>query len=148
MNIFQKITAGFVLYFLAFTAFAEQPVIEVFKSPSCQCCSHWEDHLRENGFKVISRMSNNLGAVKQHFNIPRNLASCHTGVINGYFIEGHVPAGDIKKLLAEKPAIRGLTVPGMPAGQNVPGMETRPGNDTYDVLAVGEEKVTVFNHYE
>lgn len=93
-------------------------------------------------------MSNNLGAVKHHFAIPSSLASCHTGVIDGYFIEGHVPAADIKKLLAEKPSIRGLTVPGMPAGQNVPGMETQPGNDTFDVLAVGEKEVTVFNHYE
>ena len=148
MKLLSKIVLSITLFLSASLVSAEQPVIEVFKSPSCECCSHWEDHLRENGFKVISRMSNNLGAVKHHFNIPRNLASCHTGVINGYFVEGHVPASDIKRLLAEKPAIRGLTVPGMPAGQNVPGMETRPGNDTYDVLAVGEDEVTVFNHYE
>lgn len=148
MHLVKSLLLSALLIVCALKASAEQPIIEVFKSPSCACCTHWEDHLRENGFKVISRMTNNMPAVKSHFQVPQQLASCHTAYVNGYFVEGHVPASDIKKLLAEKAAIRGLTVPGMPAGQNVPGMETRPGNDTFDVLAVGEDKVSVFNHYE
>ncbi len=131
-----------------FPAIAEDPTIHVYKSAYCGCCEKWVSHLEENGFNVISQNMENMQKIKGHYGISGELQSCHTGVINGYFIEGHVPASDVKKLLTEKPDIKGLSVPGMPAGANVPGMETRPGNASFDVLAVGEDDVKVYSHYE
>ena len=131
-----------------YPAIAEEYSIEVYKSPYCGCCEKWISHLEQNGFKVISQNQENMNKIKSQFNISHELQSCHTGVINGYFIEGHVPAHDIKKLLTEKPDIKGLSVPGMPAGTNVPGMETRAEKASFDVLAVGESSTKVYAHYE
>ncbi len=129
-------------------AIAEELVIEVYKSPSCDCCGKWVSHLEQNGFKVTSHNQENMSIIKSKLNISSELQSCHTAVINGYFIEGHVPAHDIKRLLSTKPDIKGLSVPGMPAGINVPGMETTNGKANFDVIAVGDDGTKIYTHYE
>lgn len=126
---------------------AEQPLIEVYKSATCGCCEQWVDHLRANGFKVRAQNVPNTAAYRTKLGVPATLGSCHTGTIGGYVLEGHVPAADIKRLLAEKPKATGLAVPGMPMGS--PGMEV-PGEpaDAYDVLLFrADGKSTVYRHY-
>lgn len=110
---------------------AEAEVL-VYKSPACGCCEKWVQHLRATGFKVVSKDTDDLDAVKSSYGVPQGLRSCHTAVVAGYVIEGHVPAEDIRRLLRERPAVAGLAAPGMPMGS--PGME---GNHTepYTVLA-------------
>lgn len=129
-------------------AIAGESVMDVYKSPYCGCCNKWIAHLEQNGFKVVSHDLENMQPIKSQYGVSPKLQSCHTGVIDGYFFEGHVPASDIKRFLAEKPDVKGLSVPGMPAGANVPGMEVRPENANFDVLAVGNSKTTVYAHYE
>ena len=118
----------------------------VYKSPTCGCCGKWITHMEENGFKVKAVDVIEMNVVKQKYGIKRNLASCHTAIIDGYFIEGHVPASDVKRLLAEKIDSKGLTVPGMPVGS--PGMEMGDRVDSYQVLSVKSDGSTeVFNQY-
>ena len=100
---------------------AAAPVIEVYKTPTCGCCGKWVDYLRAEGFEVRVSDLDDLTSVKASNKIPENLQSCHTGKVGNYIVEGHVPAQDIRKLLAERPAIAGIAVPGMPIGS--PGME-------------------------
>ena len=95
--------------------------ITVFKSPTCGCCAKWVEHLRKNGYEVHVSNIEAMNAVKGRFNVPAEMRSCHTAVIGGYVIEGHVPATDIQRLLKEKPNVAGLAAPGMPLGS--PGME-------------------------
>ena len=106
--------------------------IIVYKSPTCGCCKLWIEHLEQNGFKVKAYNTENVVAHKQRLGLLPELAACHTAVVNGYVIEGHVPASDIKRLLKEKPKIAGLAVPGMPMGS--PGMEG-PVKESYEVKA-------------
>lgn len=113
----------------------------VYKSPTCGCCSKWVDHMTASGFKVIAHDTSNMQAVKTTLGVPDAMASCHTAVVNGYVIEGHVPAADIQRLLREKPNVKGLAVPGMVMGS--PGMEGSR-SDTYNVIAFGEGKTSVF----
>lgn len=112
------------------------PVVHVYKSPTCGCCKAWVAHLEENGFRTEVEDMPNVDPVKQKLGVPGHLASCHTGVVNGYVIEGHVPADVIRRLLAEKPAVAGLAVPGMPMGS--PGMEGLR-KEAYDVVAFGKD---------
>ena len=112
----------------------DMPTIQVFKSPSCGCCSMWVDHLTKNGFRVEAQDVTDLEAVKQMAGVPSHLQACHTAVIDGYTIEGHIPATAIKKLLDERPNVKGLAVPGMPAGS--PGMPSSTP-EPYDVVAFG-----------
>ena len=114
---------------------APADTLVVYKTPTCGCCSAWVDHARENGFAVVTHDMNDLSAIKQQLGVPAGRASCHTAAVNGYTIEGHVPADLIRKMLTERPAIRGLAVPGMPIGS--PGMEGMIKQD-YDVLAFDE----------
>jgi len=111
---------------------AEAEEIVVYKSPTCGCCSKWIDHLRDAGFKVTSRDRRDMSAVKSSVGVNPELSSCHTAVVDGYVVEGHVPAADIKRLLRERPAIVGLTAPGMPMGS--PGMGGSR-KDAYEVLS-------------
>jgi hypothetical protein len=148
MGTFKRLLVLLVMAVTTISTYAELPEMEVYKSPHCGCCEHWVSHLEKNGIKVTSYDTAHMSKIKSKLGITRELASCHTGIIDGYFIEGHVPASDIKKLLASKLDINGLAAPGMPAGANVPGMETRPENDTYDVLSVGKNGVNIFSHYE
>ena len=100
---------------------AAAPVIEVYKTPTCGCCGKWVEHLRAEGFEVRVSDVNDLTDIKAANRIPDSLQSCHTGKVGNYVVEGHVPAQDIRKLLAERPAVAGIAVPGMPIGS--PGME-------------------------
>lgn len=119
--------------------------ITVYKSPTCGCCSKWVRHLEENGFMVEAIDREDMNTIKTTTKIPRRLASCHTATVGDYVIEGHVPAADIKRLLQERPAVRGLAVPGMPMGS--PGMEG-PRQDKYDVLTFTQSGDTaVFSQY-
>ncbi|WP_152205626.1 DUF411 domain-containing protein [Marinobacter changyiensis] len=120
--------------------------ITVYKSPSCGCCGDWVKHLEEHDFDVEVHNTDNLNPIKQEAGLTPALASCHTAFINGYAIEGHVPARDIRTLLEQAPKARGLTVPGMPAGS--PGMEMGDRQDAYQVLLYNEEGQTrVFTDY-
>ena len=124
---------------------SDYPQVRVWKSPTCGCCSKWVDHLAAAGFDVEATNVNNMNAVKKEVGLPAALASCHTALVDGYVIEGHVPADDVKKLLAERPDVRGLAVPGMPLGS--PGMEA-PNPEAYDVLAFKKDgSTTVFTHH-
>ncbi|MBT3196365.1 MAG: DUF411 domain-containing protein [Gammaproteobacteria bacterium] len=105
----------------------------VYKSPSCGCCGAWVEHLKESGLSVEVNNRQDMNQVKSELGIPQHLRSCHTAKAGKYVIEGHVPADLIAKMLKEKPAIKGLTVPGMPMGS--PGMEG-PRSDPYDILAI------------
>jgi len=120
------------------------PSITVYKSASCGCCRLWVQHLMQAGFTVQVKNLDNLNAVKQRVGIPAGLGSCHTAEVGGYFVEGHVPAQDIKRLLREHPRAKGLAVPGMPAGS--PGMEVPSGKvQPYDVQLVAHDgKTSVF----
>jgi len=93
----------------------------VYKSPWCGCCGNWVKHLEANGHSVVTKNTETLDALKKMAGVPEPLQSCHTATVDGYVIEGHVPAKDIERLLAERPKAKGLAVPGMPAGS--PGME-------------------------
>jgi hypothetical protein len=122
------------------------PVIEVHKNPDCGCCGAWVDHLKANGFAVKVVETGNPPAVRARHGIPDEYGSCHTGIVAGYAIEGHVPAAEIKRLLATKPAAAGLSVPGMPVGS--PGMEVGARQDPYEVLLIDKRgKASVFARY-
>jgi len=127
---------------------AEPVEIVVYKSPTCGCCGKWEDHLRRNGFEVVSKPVERLEQIKQAHGVAPALRSCHTALVNGYIIEGHVPAEDVSRLLAERPEnIRGLSAPGMP--QHSPGMQPEglPPRD-YDVIAFDKEgRAWVYRSY-
>lgn len=127
---FPRLTALALLMFSGYS-FAELPTMQVFKTETCGCCNDWIDHIEAAGFEVESTNVLQMQLKKINLGVPSQLASCHTAVIDGYVIEGHVPASDILQLLQQKPNITGLAVPGMPHGS--PGMET--GRiDAYDVL--------------
>ena len=121
-----------------------EEAMTVYKSPTCGCCQKWIDHLEANGFEVEALDVRDLRPVKQANSVPSELESCHTGVIDGYVIEGHVPASDIKRLLEERPPVLGLAVPEMPIGS--PGMEG-PNPQRYDVMAFDGERVEVFSSH-
>lgn len=115
-------------------AAASAPLVTVYKNPNCQCCAEWADHLSANGFRVDIRDGTDVARTRTERGVPTDLASCHTAVVDGYTIEGHVPADVIRKLLAERPGIAGLAVPGMPAG--VPGMPAPVGKrDPFEIIS-------------
>lgn len=139
------LSTGFVAAFLLSTNPVGAQKITVYKSPSCGCCSKWVRHLEENGFDVKVHDRRDLEPIKDNLGVNPKYQSCHTAVVDNYVIEGHVPADDIQRLLAEKPHIKGLMVPGMPMGS--PGMEG-PRKDRYSVLAVDKQDgSTVFSQY-
>ncbi len=113
---------------------AGKPTITVYKSPTCGCCAKWVTHLRDHGFPVKAEDLEDLRPIKQRHGVPAALESCHTGVVEGYVVEGHVPADLVERMLRERPQIAGLAVPGMPIGS--PGMEV-PGRaaESYQILA-------------
>lgn len=158
MRMLEKISIGVVMVIVCGVASAENiqtesarraevnaRTITVYRSPTCGCCGQWIEHLKAHAFVVNDIVTNDMDQVKERFGISPELASCHTARLDGYFIEGHVPAEDIIRLLTEKPALKGLTVPGMPRG--TPGMEMGGVRDDFDVYAVGQETVEVFNAY-
>ncbi|RDU64977.1 CopG family transcriptional regulator [Helicobacter didelphidarum] len=108
-------------------------VLKIYESPTCGCCGHWAKYMSENGFKIEEIKTNDFMKIKTQYNIKEPYRSCHTAVINGYAIEGHVPYNEVKKLLSEKPKdVIGIAVAGMPQGS--PGMEQGFPDDTYDVM--------------
>lgn len=127
----------------------DQPIeVDMSSTAGCECCVDWADHLEENGFEVNTRIVANLGDIKQALGVPRNMASCHTAQVEGYVIEGHVPAEDVKRLLEERPDGIGLAVPGMPIGSPGMEMEDRP-DDEYRVYLLDEGgNHTIFAEHE
>ena len=127
---------------LAAVAQAAEPlVIDVHRDANCGCCKDWIRHLQDNGFQVNDHVEADMPAVKQRLGVPPRLASCHTAVIGGQFVEGHVPAADILRL-RQRPDLLGAAVPGMPVGS--PGMEMGARHDAYQVIGLergGAERV-------
>ena len=120
-------------------------VVTVFKTPTCGCCGKWVEHLKANGFAVKVQEVSDTSNYERQYHVPRSMVSCHTAVVNGYTIEGHVPATEIKRLLNERPKAVGLAVPGMPVGS--PGMETGRG-EAYSVFLFDESgRATVYARY-
>lgn len=142
MAMWMRILATMVLL-AASPAFAST-LVTLYKSPTCGCCEKYVDYLRQNGFRVKALDENDMNAVKHKHGVS-HLASCHTSLIGGYVVEGHVPVGAIRKLLKEKPAIAGISVPGMP--MNSPGMgEMRKGTlAVYAISPAGEGKPRLFS---
>lgn len=144
----RQLLALFPLVLLsARAARAAAPVMAVVKDPTCGCCEQWVAHLKTNGIQTNVSESSDMDAVKDAKRIPKGARSCHTGTIDGYVIEGHVPAADVKRLLSERPNVLGLAVPGMPTGS--PGMESSTGRvQPYDVLTFDKMgRTTVFASY-
>lgn len=136
---------GFSVVYAQQKADTALPPVTVFKSATCGCCSLWVKHLEANGFQVEARNVSDaqLNAVAMQGGVTDDLRSCHTATVGGYTVEGHVPAADIKKMLAEKSAIAGISVPGMPLGS--PGMEQGNVKQPFDTVAFTKDgKKTVF----
>jgi hypothetical protein len=124
---------------------AAAQTVTVYKDPSCGCCTAWVKHLEASGFRTRVHDVPDMPAHKNKLRVPERLGSCHTAVVEGYTIEGHVPAADIKRLLAARPKARGLAVPGMPEGS--PGMETGKF-DAYEVLLFTDDgRSTVYSRH-
>lgn len=122
------------------------PTIQMYKNPSCQCCVKWATHLEDAGFKIEAHNESSLASLKLAAGVPQDLWSCHTAIVDGYVIEGHVPVSDIQRLLAERPSAKGLAVPGMPTGS--PGMEYGDRHENYAVMLFDEDgDATVYASY-
>jgi hypothetical protein len=114
-----------------------EPVATVYLTPTCGCCKYWADHMRANGFEIKEVVKADLGPIRKKYGVPGSVISCHTAVIDGYTIEGHVPADVIERLLRERPDVRGIAVPGMPLGS--PGMEQLGAKwEPYEVFTFNE----------
>jgi len=146
-NVTRRSALGLAAAFLVLQrspAEAESPAILVHKDPNCSCCSGWVKHLKDAGFAVTVEETADLQPVRKRLGVPADLAACHTAEVDGYVLEGHVPATAVRRLLKERPAAIGLSVPGMPAGS--PGMEggtPRP----YDVVLFGKTGRQPFMHF-
>lgn len=141
MKTIQKLVfiSGLSVFLFGGPIFAAEPTVTVYKTPTCGCCKKWVSHLEANGFEVEAIDMRDLRMIKSMSGVEPKHASCHTAQVEGYVVEGHVPADDIKRLLKERPDIKGLTVPGMPMGS--PGMEG-PQKDEYDVLTINNDGST------
>lgn len=123
---------------------AEEASVKVHKDPNCGCCSGWVQHLRDAGFSVQVEETSDLGPVRARLGVPKPLAACHTAEVNGYIIEGHVPAVAVRRLLSQRPNVRGLAVPGMPVGS--PGMEGG-SPQPYTVISFGADGTKPFMRF-
>lgn len=120
--------------------------ITVYRSPSCTCCGRWLEHMKKNGFIIKDMKTEDMDRIKQEQGVPEPLRSCHTALVGGYVVEGHVPAADVAALLKQRPTAAGLTVPGMPVG--TPGMEMGGRQDPFAVLEFDRNgKTRVFHEY-
>lgn len=124
---------------------ANAQTITVYKTPWCGCCTAWIKHLQRDGLEARVIEREDLAPIRAAHGVPDELASCHTATVDGYAVEGHVPAAEIRKLLELRPAAAGLSVPGMPMGS--PGMETTSSPDAYDVILFSSEQQSVFSSY-
>lgn len=129
----------------ALPAFAQvAPRVTVYKNPACSCCGEWVKHMQANGFRVEAHDVTDVTPIKQRNGVPESLASCHTALVGGYALEGHVPAADVWRLLRERPAFKGLAVPGMVPGS--PGME-QGTPQRYATIAFDERGSRVFQQH-
>ncbi|HMN43511.1 MAG TPA: DUF411 domain-containing protein [Povalibacter sp.] len=147
MNRRETLLALGAIPLLAYGEEKSPQIVRVNKTPTCGCCGLWVQHLEKAGFRTEVRDFDDLAPLKQRLGVPASLSSCHTAEVGGYFIEGHVPAADIQRLLKDRRKGKGLAVPGMPAGS--PGMEVSSGRvDRYEVLLVRIDGQTeVFSTY-
>ncbi|MCW8914254.1 MAG: DUF411 domain-containing protein [Magnetovibrio sp.] len=134
--------AGFVAWTMNSSTSAKAAEMVVYKSPSCGCCGAWIDHVKDSGFEVEVHDVLDLSAIKAKAGVPGEMESCHTAMIDGYVVEGHVPADDIKQLLVERPDVNGISVPGMPIGS--PGMEMGDEKEPYASVLFSEAGYQVF----
>lgn len=121
---------------------ADTPEMVVYKSPTCGCCGAWIEHMQAAGYTVVAKDTDALTTVKRMLGVPDALQSCHTAVIDGYVVEGHVPAEQVDALLKDRPEVAGIAVPGMP--QSSPGMDVPGADDAYEVVAFesdGDQRV-------
>ena len=127
------------------TSAQTEPIsVTMYKNPNCQCCERWAAYMEENGFSVTATPSDQLASIKDKNGVPNNVRACHTALIDGYVVEGHVPVEAINKLLKERPDVKGVAVPGMPAQS--PGMAEVPGPvDVY--FFNGPDQVAYFNKF-
>lgn len=131
---------------LAGSLYAAQPKMQVFKTRTCGCCAKWVEHMRQNGFDVNVTEVSSTAEYRQKFGVPERLQSCHTAVVNGYTIEGHVPGADVLRLTKSRAKAKGLAVPGMPIGS--PGMEQGGRQDAYSVVLFDADgNLTQYNRY-
>ena len=122
-------------------ALAEPVAVKMYKNPECGCCEEYAKYLGQNGFKVTVTPTHNMSMISRQHGVPEKLAGCHTMLIEGYVVEGHVPVGAINKLLAERPKIKGISLPGMPEGSpGMTGMKTAP----FQILEVTDGPAKVF----
>ncbi len=143
------LTASLAVAASLMAATASQPAraaeITVYKSPWCGCCEQWIGHMRSQGHKVTSQNMEDLDAIKKMAGVPEDLQSCHTAFVAGYVLEGHVPAADLARLLAERPKARGLAVPGMVGGS--PGMESAAAEPSDVILMQSDGSARVFSRH-
>ena len=116
--------------------------LTVYRSPTCGCCKDWVAHMEAAGFQINDNVTSEMETVRQTYGVPEQISSCHTALIDGYVVEGHVPATDVQRLLAEKPNVVGLTAPGMPVGS--PGMEMDNRSDPYVVYTFTSDAISAF----
>jgi hypothetical protein len=135
MNSLPRLMSAMVMFSATHVMAAELPTVEVYKTLSCGCCGLWVEHMQQSGFRINLHNVRDVTPVRENFGVPDAMGSCHTAVVGGYAIEGHVPAVDVKRLLRERPKATGIAVPGMVQGS--PGMEQGQGKDPYDVILFG-----------
>ncbi len=146
MTIVKRFLPAALLIVNVAVAAEEVTEITVYRSPTCSCCENWRAHLQQNKFVIKDIVTNDMQVIKIKHGVTPELASCHTAIINGYVIEGHVPAGDIRTLLTTKPKVVGIAVPGMPMG--APGMEMGAKKEAYDVVSFDEQhQARLFKRY-
>ena len=129
----------------ALSGCAETQVLEVYMSPSCGCCGKWVDHMRNAGFQVVVTDMTDLRPIKNKFGVVPELRACHSAMIDGYVIEGHVPSREVMRLLKDRPKAIGLAVPGMPIGS--PGIEQGSRRDPFQVILFSSTRRSVFAAY-
>ena len=132
MKSLPRLMSALVLFSATHIVAAESPTVDVYKTLSCGCCGFWVEHMQQSGFKVNVHNVRDVSPAREKFGVPDAMASCHTAVVGGYSIEGHVPAADVKRLLRERPKATGIAVPGMVQGS--PGMEQGGRKDPYSVM--------------
>ena len=130
--VLRALPAALILLSAGHVMSAELPTVEVYKTLSCGCCGLWVEHMQKSGFKVNVHNVRDVTPVRENFGVPDAMGSCHTAIVGGYAIEGHVPAADVKRLLRDRPKATGIAVPGMVQGS--PGMEQGQGKDPYNVI--------------
>ena len=136
-SIIMMIVAGLMALPTVYASDATVKDIVVYKNPDCGCCTKWVRYLEQNNYNVTIEDTRDVQAVKRRLGVPEKLAACHTAVIDGYVIEGHITHRDIKRLLLFRPDVTGIAVPGMPVG--TPGMEMGDTVESYDVISFDEQ---------